>query len=124
MSSGSTPPQRRGGNGNDRHRYVWLVIHEKLPTYSMYFRDDVYSEPIETVNATCVGVYTTQQAAAEAASHYFHEVLELGGGGDDDDDDEDDDDYSDEYNWEACNNDGDCGTWDERVHVERHDVEE
>jgi hypothetical protein len=125
MSSRSSPQRR--SNGNDRPRFIWLVIHEKLPTYSMYSRDDVYSEPIETVNAACVGVCTTHRAAAEAASQYFHEVLELGGGDDDDDDDDDDSDSEtegiNESNWEACNNGGESGTWDERVHVERHEVE-
>jgi hypothetical protein len=117
MSSRSTQQQRVNGDGNARPMYMWLVMHEKLPTYSMYFRDDVYSEPIETVNATCVGLYTTERAAKEAASHYFHEVLEL-----DSSDDVDDETVDGEYNWEACDNGGDSGTWDERIHVECHEV--
>lgn len=87
----------------------------------MYFRDDVYSEPIETVNATCVGVYTTGRAAREAASRYFHDTLGLEESSTDADSD-DDDSAAEEYNWEASNNGGESGTWDERVHVERQRV--
>jgi hypothetical protein len=93
-------------------------MHEKIPTNSMYFRDDVYSEPIRTVNAECVGVYKTGRAAADAATNYFHVELGLGDL-DSDDDDDDDDDEGTEYKWVASENNGDCGTWDERVYVER-----
>ena len=55
----------------NQRSYVYLVIHDRLPTYSMYFRDEMYSEPIETVNSTVVGVYTTQSKADRTAREYF-----------------------------------------------------
>lgn len=84
-------------------------MHEKLPTYSMYFRDDTYSEPIETVNAKCIGVYRTEASAVAAANAY--EIFE---GGSVDQDDE-----TGCHEWSVVDNGGDCGTWDQRVYVTR-----
>jgi hypothetical protein len=49
---------------------VYLVIHQKLPTYDMYLNPAQYSEPIQTVNAQVVGVYSTS-AMAEKAMQFF-----------------------------------------------------
>ncbi len=78
---------------------VWLVMHELLPTYSMY------------VNAQCGGVYRTEASAVAAANRYVDEIFE---GGDVDRDDE-----NGCYEWSAGTNGSDDGTWDQRVFVER-----
>lgn len=95
--------------------YVYFVIHQKLPTYSMYFRDDVYSEPIDTVNATVVAVYDTEAKAERAAKEYFENELGLI------------DNCESENNGYYCaahDMDGsDSGTWDEEVYVEHHRVQ-
>ena len=70
----------------------------------MYFRDDVYSEPIGTVNATVVGVYSTHNKAFEAARSYFFQRLGLNDSGKSE---------NGGFYFSATENHGDCGTWDE-----------
>ena len=72
----------------------------------MYFRDDMYSEPIQTVNATVVGVYTTRAKAEAKARRYFSNTLGLTDSGESE---------NGGYHFMA---EGDCGTWDEEVYVE------
>ena len=93
---------------------VWIVKHALLPTHSMYFRDDMYSEPIETVNARCVAVYRTELSAIAAANQYADELFEG--------DEVDRDDETGCHEWSAGQNDGDSGTWDQRVYVERMEL--
>ena len=45
---------------------------------AMYFRDDAYSAPIETVNAQCIGVYRTKVSAVAAANRHADDILEGG----------------------------------------------
>jgi hypothetical protein len=89
---------------------VYLVIHRKLPTYSMYLDNVPYSEPIETVNVKVVGVYGTEAKAEEAARNYFMETLELTDNGES------------ENGGYYCSADGmedsDSGTWHEEVFVQ------
>ena len=94
--------------------YVYLVIHRCLPTYEMHFRDDVYSHPIEDVNAECVAVYKTEEAAEEAAKKYFFETLGYKDNGE-----------SEEGGYYMpCHEFKDCttGTWDEEVYVEHQEL--
>ena len=57
-------------NHSHTPNYVWLVINESIPTHSMYMDNS-----IEIVNASCVGVYSTQRAARLAARRYFFNEL-------------------------------------------------
>lgn len=90
--------------------YVYLVIHQKLPTYSMHFRRDAYSQPIETVNKDVVGIYKSKEEAIHQAKKLFFEYLgytdslESQNGGY----------YAVAYDMK----DSDNGTWDEEVYVE------
>jgi hypothetical protein len=94
---------------------VHLVIHQKLPTYSMYLDDVPYSEPIETVNAEVVGVYSTYAKAEAAAAEYFFNTLGLTDHG------ESQNGY---YYCSATHmEDFDTGTWDEEVFVMSKTVE-
>jgi hypothetical protein len=90
--------------------YVYLVIHQKLPTYSMYFRDDAYSEPIETVNKDVVGIYKTEDEALKQAKKLFFTKL----GHTDNGESENGGYYAAAYDM----TDSDSGTWDEEVYVE------
>lgn len=94
---------------------VYLVIHQKLPTYSMYLSRVPYSAPIETVNAEVVGVYDTYKKAKKAAKRYFTRTLGLTDNGES----ENNGYYAAAIDME----DSDCGTWDEEVFVEDRNVE-
>mmetsp|Transcript_1016 Transcript_1016/g.2835 ORF Transcript_1016/g.2835 Transcript_1016/m.2835 type:complete len:94 (-) Transcript_1016:273-554(-) len=84
---------------------VFLVIHDRLPTYSMYFREDnMYSEPIETVNTQIVAVYTSHRRAQAKARRYFRDTLGYSDNGESE---------NGGYYYSA---DG-CETWDEEVYV-------
>lgn len=93
---------------------VWIVKHALLPTYSMYFRDDMYSEPIETVKSRCIAVYRTESSAIAAANQYADEIFEG--------DEVDRDDETGCHEWSAGQNGGDSGTWDQRIYVERMEL--
>ena len=87
---------------------AYLVIYQNLPTYSMYFRDDVYSEPISTVNSQVIGVYKTYHKKAEkAAKDYFLTTLGHEDSGD-----------SENGGYHFRDEDGDSGTWEEEVFIE------
>jgi len=90
---------------------VYLVVHDLLPTYSMYFDNDVYSKPIETVNSTIVGVYTTEAKAEIAAERYFFNTLGYHDNG-----------TSTLGGYYYSNPEGNSGTWDEEVYVTRQTV--
>jgi len=85
----------------------------------MYFDNVPFSEPIETVNAECVGVYRTERAAAAAARSYFSSLGLEDSHGEDDEEDEDD---LDEFYWDATENGADCHTFNERVFVVREEL--
>ena len=91
---------------------VYLVIHQNLPTYSMYFRDDVYSEPISTVNSQVIGVYKSYKKAEKAAKEYFFETLGHEDSGD-----------SENGGYHYRDDNGDCGTWEEEVFIEPNTLE-
>eukprot|EP00977_Amphora_coffeiformis_P010756 scaffold2518_cov178-Amphora_coffeaeformis.AAC.15 len=73
----------------------------------------MYSAPIETVNSTAVGVYTTQSKADRVAREYFFETLgyedcgESANGG-----------------FYCRDDEGHCGTWEEEVWVTCQELEE
>lgn len=85
---------------------IYLVIHDKLPTYSMYLHNRPYSEPIETVNSNVVSAHSTYKAAKKAAGHHFFQNLEYQDSG-----------KSENGGYHYSPPDGDCGTWDEEVYV-------
>lgn len=96
-------------------RYVWLVIHEKLPRYCHYLDNMPFEEAIETVNAAVVSVHSTEKAASKAAKRYFFGILghkedsgESDGGG---------------YHYCADDNGDDCHAWDEQVYVQSEIVD-
>lgn len=88
-------------------RFVYLVIHDLIPTYSMHFRDEMYSEPIQTVNSTVIGVYTSHRKAQTAAYRYFFNDLGY-----------DDNGESENGGFFYHDDNGECGTWDEEVWVD------
>jgi hypothetical protein len=92
---------------------VYLVLHQNLPTYSMYLSRVPYSEPIETVNATVVGVYKTLAKAETAASECFFQTRGLTDSGESE---------NGGYYYESSDDGGDCGTWDEEVYVQEEKV--
>jgi len=69
----SSSSNNNNNKKNDNACCVYLVMHQKLPTDSMYFNP--VSEPIKTVNAKCVGVYQTKRGGQEAARDYFFDHL-------------------------------------------------
>ena len=96
--------------------YVYLVIHQKRPTYSMYLDRSPYSEPIETVNKDIVGIYTSEREAIKQARKLFFTHL----GYTDNGESENGGFYAAAYNMEDFDN----GTWDEEVYVELMAVNE
>lgn len=75
----------------------------------MYLRDEMYSEPIQTVNSTIVGIYKTRAKAEAAARRYFFQTLGHTDTGESD-------------GFYCSPEDGDCGTWDEEVWVDCYTV--
>ena len=102
-SKSDSPESNVGSRGG-----VYLVMHVKHPTYSMYFRDDVYSEPISTVNGMVVGVYKSGRNADSSARKYFFQKLGYKDSGESEEGG---------YYCSASSIDGDSGTWDEEVYV-------
>ena len=96
--------------------YVYLVIHQKLPTHSMYLHRVPYSEPIETVNKDIVGIYTSEKEATKQAKKLFFTHL----GYTDNGESENGGFYAAAYDMEDC----ESGTWDEEVYVEMMQVNE
>lgn len=91
---------------------VYLVIHDLLPTYSMYINRAPYSEEIETVNSKVVAVFSSRSAAEAKAEDYFFETLGLEDNGDSDSG----------YKWSAIEGGGDCNEFDQEVYVEERSV--
>ena len=56
---------------------VYLVIHTKHPTYSMYMNRGQYSEDIETINSEVIGVYSSYKKAEAKARRFFFNELGL-----------------------------------------------
>lgn len=76
----------------------------------MYFHDDMYSEPIQTVNAEVVGVYSTHAKADKAAKRYFTQTLGLSDNGES----ENGGYYCAAHDMEDFHS----GTWDEEIYVQ------
>ena len=98
-------------SANGHSDQIYLVMHVKRPTYSMYCPDNVCSELINTVNTMVIGVYKSRHKANEAAREYFFKTLEYQDSGESDEDD---------YYFGAVENGGGRGTWDEEVYVQPH----
>mmetsp|Transcript_23728 Transcript_23728/g.27991 ORF Transcript_23728/g.27991 Transcript_23728/m.27991 type:complete len:97 (-) Transcript_23728:204-494(-) len=94
--------------------YVYIVIHRCLPTYSMHLRDDMYSQPIDHVNAQNIAIFKTEKAAKKCAKEYFFESLEYEDNGESEEGG---------YYMPADKfKDHTCGTWDEEVYVESQEL--
>lgn len=77
----------------------------------MYFRHEVYSEPIYTVNAEVVGVHKTRESAKEIAREFFCQALELKDNG-----------MSGNGKYFSSEG-GSTGEWDEEVFVQEEDIQ-
>ena len=114
---------------------VYLVLHEKLPTYSMTSRMELgalgpkcyhrrhfsvdysvhrnmHGEPIETVNSKIVGMYKTEEEANGSARNYFFRTLGLKDNGE-----------SENGGYLSSLDDTATRDWDDEVWVVSHEIE-
>ena len=102
-----------GSAESDDEECVYLVMHEKYPTYSMHLHQYMFSEPIETVNSKIVGIYKTEEEAEGSARNYFFDILGLTNDGE-----------SVKGGYLSPADAGGAGDWDEEVWVTYHTIEQ
>lgn len=93
-----------GSAESDDEECVYLVMHEKCPTYSMYLH--------QYINSKIVGIYKTEEEAEGSARNYFFDILGLT-----------DDGESVKGGYSSSADAEGAGDWDEEVWVVSREIE-